>query len=121
MQSISSPELLFGILFVSFFACLCFLLSGGFLLMLIGSITRLSKKLPQRIDLKVLIRRGYYIVLSSFAFAFFFASRIVIAVHHNADFSSQQWLLFDGCIAVFMFISSAYVFSVYTALRPEEL
>jgi hypothetical protein len=120
MQPIASPELLFGILLISFFSCLCFLLSGGVILALIGSLTRMQLKFPDRFDLAVLIRRGYYMTLACFAFAFFFAARLALAVQYNMDFAANHRLLYDGCIAGFAFMAAAYIFSVYNVLKPED-
>lgn len=114
MLPITSQEMQFAILLVSFISGICALLAGTFFLMLMREITGLDQIHNRR----TLLRRGYYLVLASLSFAFFHATRIVVVVQTNTDFSSYQWLLYDLCVGLYLFIGSSYIFSLFRALKP---
>ena len=117
MLEIASSELLFGILLVSFFSGLFFLLSSIILLFITETIRKRIKKYPNREDLKVILRRGYYLSTIAFLFALFFGARIVIAVQANVDFTAKQWLFFDMFMSIFIFVKSTYTLSLLNAIK----
>jgi hypothetical protein len=116
MLPIVSQDMQFAILLVSFISGMCALLTSTFLLMLVRELTLLDQL--QGRERRALLRRGYYLVLASFSFAIFHATRIVVVVQTNTDFSSYQWLLYDLCVGLYLFIGSSYIFSLFRALKP---
>lgn len=120
-------EMVFATILISFITCITCMLAGGTLIFMILRYAEYIKQ-KTKYDLPAkIVNRGLMLGGLSIASGLFFAYRIFYVMANNADFPPKDWLLFDGAVGIYMYLTSSFLLTLYKqrveidALPPVEI
>lgn len=116
-----SPEIVYGIILVSFLVGVASAMSGVLMLLVLKEYakyikSRFGSDLPKFITIT-----GYSGAVFSLIAAAFFFFRILFLLESGADYSITDWFAYDLMIGLYMFLMSVFFFAVYNERKQLDM